>query len=255
MAVRAKRHPRKVKSSFSLLAPCVTSSRVDDGAPVAWQRRFGRGGREDTGMSIHSLFSSLLHFILPPLSLPRFLSDSAHFFSFPLRHPALSNVLRNPARHPFLLPGDFIPSSHSTHRQVAGATLIGPWQSHRVCPSAQIRERVEARKSILFESVPLLRYCILWKPSSSGPCPAGTARPSSFETDPILIAGLVQVLLRMTRCAVKTRKGISWQKLRRISSDLNVRSKCHLLHIRLVLRNYIYKAIRNDIFENYAIRI
>ncbi|EZA57449.1 hypothetical protein X777_02457, partial [Ooceraea biroi] len=41
----------KVKGSFSLRAPCVTSSRVDDdddGAPVAWQRlvRLRERGRE-----------------------------------------------------------------------------------------------------------------------------------------------------------------------------------------------------------------
>ncbi|KYN14197.1 hypothetical protein ALC57_13596, partial [Trachymyrmex cornetzi] len=38
--VQVRRGPRKVKSSFSLRTPCVTSLRVDDdnGIPVAWQR-------------------------------------------------------------------------------------------------------------------------------------------------------------------------------------------------------------------------
>jgi len=59
------------------------------------------------------------------------------------------------------------PSRHSTHRQVAGATLIGPWQSpESVAPSSslppsrprrRIWGRAGIRKSVLFESTSLFR--------------------------------------------------------------------------------------------------
>lgn len=42
---------------------------------------------------------------------------------------SLFTLFSQPFPHPFLPANGFIPSRHSTHRQVVGATLIGPWQS------------------------------------------------------------------------------------------------------------------------------
>lgn len=65
--VQVRRDPRKVKSSFSLRAPCVTSSRIDDGVPVAWQRSIRRKKRTWESRSTNSLS---LHSFLLTVSAP-----------------------------------------------------------------------------------------------------------------------------------------------------------------------------------------
>lgn len=109
---RASHFRRKNLERSKVRSLCVRDT-FDDGALVAWQRRFGE--RED-----------------PSLSLP--------------------------LGHPFLPPTGFIPSRHSTHRQVAGATLIGPWQS-----STLPRGRVGARKASFSEK----RESPPWRPLNS----------------------------------------------------------------------------------------
>lgn len=76
-----RRDPRKVKSSFSLRAPCVTSSRIDndddDGAPVAWQR-LARPRRKKRTRESRSTLTLSLSFSSPERSSPLFSQPSPH---------------------------------------------------------------------------------------------------------------------------------------------------------------------------------
>lgn len=146
--VQVRRDPRKVKSSFSLRAPCVTSSRVEattvllsPGNAAVWSAAETKRTQE------RARFSS---------------SGSACTLPSPRAHPS------QPSRA-LLPPYSFIPSRHSTHRQVAGVILIGLAAIARP-PRARVRERVEARKSVLSASALLVRSCIFQKPSKMTSC-------------------------------------------------------------------------------------
>lgn len=128
--VQVKRGPRKVKSSFSLRAPCVTSSRVNDdnGVPVAWQRlvrprRRKRGRGRD---SIHSFVSPS-----PLFSL----------FSQPSPRPFLPTVWLYS-----LAPLDSSPSGGRHLNWTAAIAVVCP--PPPACRSERGREPEKARSSL-----------------------------------------------------------------------------------------------------------
>ena len=145
--VQVRRGPRKVKSSFSLRTPCVTSLRVDDGIPVAWQRLVRPWSKKRGHGRLDPLFRLSGSTLFSPNHLP----------------PSPASFLPTGWLYS-LAPLDSSPSGRR-HLNWTAAIAVAPSVAPFSLPT-KIWTRV--RKSlILFKSTLLLRSCIFQKLLSS----------------------------------------------------------------------------------------